>query len=130
MCRKVTPTFAHYGPLHLEVKALTATADDNTMKFDVLEKDINGKHWLLQGFDLDSDKLVQVNIVIESAPPASNSRRRYEIVGDMPLDELVRHHYPAYQNGGVSFIFNSDTGGIIDCVPLETTQSATAGAVA
>ena len=109
---------------------MTANAADNTMRFDVLEKDINDKHWLLQGFDLDTDKLVQVNTVIESTPPASNSRRRYEIVGDMPLDELVRHHYPAYKNGGVSFIFNLDTGGIIDCVPLETTQSATAGAAA
>jgi hypothetical protein len=106
---------------------LTANAADTTMKFDVLERDINDKHWLLQGFDLDNDKLVQVSTVIESNAPPSNSRRRYEIVGDMPLDELVRHHYPAYQNGGVTFIFNEDTGGIIDCVPLETTQSATAG---
>ena len=109
---------------------MTATAADNTMKADVLEKDINDKHWLLQGFDLDTEKLVQVSTVIESTPPANNSRRRYEIVGDMPLDGLVRHHYPAYQTGGVSFIFNSETGGIIDCVPLETAQSATAGASA
>src|ERR1051326_2715624 len=106
------------------------TAADNTFKIDVPKETIDDKHWLLQGFDLDTDKLVQVNTVIESTPPASNSRRRYEIVGDMPLDELVRHHYPAYKNGGVSFIFNLDTGGIIDCVPLETTQSATAGAAA
>jgi len=107
-----------------------ADANTNTMKVDVLEKDINDKHWLLQGFDLDTDKLVQLNTVIESTPPAANSRRRYEIVGDMPLNELVRHHYPAYQTGGVSFIFNTDTGGIIDCLPLETGQSATAGAAA
>ena len=108
----------------------TATANDNTMKIDVLAKDIDDKHWLLQSFDLDTDKLVNVSAVIDSTPPKENSRRRYEIVGDMALDELVRHHYPAYETGGVSFIFNRDTGGIIDCVPLETTQSATAGASA
>lgn len=109
---------------------MTGTAADNTMKTDVLEKDIDDKHWLLQSFDLDTDKLINVSAVIEPTPPATNSRRRYEIVGDMPLDELVRHHYPAYQTGGVSFIFNADTGGIIDCAPLETSQSATAGASA
>lgn len=104
--------------------------DENTLKVDVFEKDIDDKHWLLQSFDLDTDKLVNVSAVIESTPPATNSRRKYEIVGDMPLNELVRHHYPAYENGGVSFIFNSDTGGIIDCVPLDATQTATAGASA
>ena len=107
-----------------------ANATDETMKIDVLEKDINDTHWLLQGFDLDSEKLVQVNTVIEPTAPPANSRRRYEIVGDMPLNELVRHHYPAYQTGGVTFIFNVDTGGIIDCVPLETSKTQATGASA
>ena len=106
----------------------TATADENAMRIDVQEKDINDTHWLLQGFDLDSEKLVQVNTVIDSTAPPTNSRRRYEIVGDMPLNELVRHHYPAYQSGGVTFIFNAETGGIIDCVPLETSTAAGASA--
>jgi hypothetical protein len=106
------------------------TADDNTLKVDIPERDIDERHWLLQSFDLDSEKLVNVNAVIEANAPPTNSRRRYEIVGDMPLNELVRHHYPAYQTGGVSFIFNSETGGIIDCVPLETASAQTAGAAA
>jgi hypothetical protein len=108
----------------------TGIAADNTMKVDVPERDINERHWLLQAFDLDTDKLVQVTTGIEPAAPPNNSRRKYQIVGDMPLNELVRHHYPAYQNGGVSFIFNAETGGILDCLPLGTGQSKTAGASA
>lgn len=109
---------------------MTTANDVNKMdavKVDVPLEKIDGNHYLLGTFD-NSDRLTQVQTVIDNRPPMRASDRRYELLDEEPLINLVQKHFEGWKGTAVSFWFNRDTGGIIDCTALETAQSASATA--
>jgi hypothetical protein len=109
---------------------MTTATDVNKMdaiRVDIPFNEIDANHYLRGEYNKDTDNLLAAKVVTEKTVPANASGRYYQNIDDMPLIDLVKHHFEGWNNQGVSFWLDRNTGGIIDCTALETGKSTATG---
>ena len=105
----------------------TAVDKTNALQIDVPLNKITDSNYLVGVYDQETDKITGAHVQIGSSLPPSTSGRRYEFINETPMLDLVKHHFEGWNNTGVTFWLNRETGGIVDCTALANEQSATAG---